>query len=264
MLIMQLFKLSIRSKKSQLGFSLIEMAMVLMILGLLLGGALSAVSVSTDNIRITNAKAQLQEIEEALYGYAQANGRLPCPADESGTGRADPETDAACNTDHGFVPVTTLGLRGSVNGDNLLLDPWQNPYRYSVSQDASNYFTTTAGMSALFANAATILGAGTNMLRVCDINTCAGVIAADAVPVIVYSMGSNWAELTASSSADERKNAFGATVTGANSALVYNMPTAANLDFVDAGFSEENYDDELIWLSPYVLFSRLIQAGQLP
>jgi prepilin-type N-terminal cleavage/methylation domain-containing protein len=252
------------SSKLHGGFTLVEMAMVLMILGLLLGGILTAVGDSTNSIRITNARTQLKQIEEALYGYAQANGRLPCPADETGTGLSDPETDTGCNIDHGFIPVATLGLNGSINSDGLLLDPWQNPYRYSVSQDATNYFTTSAGMQTLFSNASTLLGVGTDMLRVCDISTCAGVIAADAVPAIVYSMGANWAELSVTSSADEQKNAFGGNLTGTNSALVYNMHALTDKDFVDTGYSEANYDDQLVWLSPYVLFSRLVQAGQLP
>ena len=250
--------------ESQRGFSLIEMAVVLMILGLLLGGILSAVGDSTNSIRISNAQAQLKQIEEAIYGYAQANGRLPCPADESGTGLADPETDTGCNTFHGFVPVATLGLNGSVNSDGLLLDPWQNPYRYSVSQDTSDYFTTTAGIDSLFASASTILGNATNMLGICDNSTCTGVVSTDNAPAVIFSMGANWAELSGSSSADEQKNAFGATVTGANSSLVYNMPTGTSQDFVDTGYSQANYDDQVVWLSPYVLISRLVQAGHLP
>ena len=253
-----------KQRIAQAGFTLVEMAMVLMILGLLLGGILAAVGDSTNSIRISNAQAQLLQIEEALYGYAQANGRLPCPADQSGTGLSNPETDTGCNITHGFVLIATLGLNGSINSDNLLLDPWQNPYRYSISQDVTDYFTTTAGMDTLFANAAGILGAGTNMLRVCDNSACSGVIATDNAPAVVFSMGANWAEISASSSANEQKNAFGATLTGATSGLVYNMPAATNKDFVDTGYSEANYDDQIVWLSPYILISRLVKAGKLP
>ncbi|PCJ40896.1 MAG: hypothetical protein COA71_09860 [SAR86 cluster bacterium] len=249
----------------QSGFTLIEMAMVLLILGILLSGVLVAIGDSTTNIRISQTQSKLEQIEEALYGYVQANGRLPCPADHSGTGLANPETNTGCNIDNGFVPVATLGLNGSINADKLLLDPWENPYRYSVSQDVSNYFTTTTGIDLLFADAANILGTGTNMLRICSISTCTPTtISINNAPAVVYSMGANWAVLSGASSTNEQKNAFGATLIGATSGLVYNMPTAANLDFVDTGYSEENYDDQVIWLSPYILFSRLIQAGQLP
>ena len=34
---------------------------------------------------------------------------------------------------HGFVPATTLGIAGPRNDDNLLLDAWSNPLRYSVT-----------------------------------------------------------------------------------------------------------------------------------
>ena len=252
---------------AQSGFSLVEMAVVLMILGLLLGGVLAAVGDSTNSIRISNTQAELKQIEEALYGYAQANGYLPCPATESSGGYANPPTGNNCTRDHGFVPVATLGLNGSVNADGLLLDAWQNPYRYSVSPagGGSYYFTSASGMGILYSNASTLLvSTDTTMLRVCNSSNCSSAtdIIADTVPAVVMSMGANWADLSAGSSANEQENAFGATLTGSTSGLDYNITNTR--DFVDTGYSEVNYDDQLVWLSPYILFSRMIQAGKLP
>lgn len=244
------FKFSI---KSQSGFSLIEMAMVLLILGLLLGGILSAVSVSTDNIRISNTQAQLQEIEEALYGFAQVNGRLPCPATNSSAGLEAPAGGGNCTNYFGFVPSATLGLYGGINEDGLLLDAWQNPYRYGVSRNSGNYFTSVAGVQSFFNNASTLLVSNTDMIRVCNTNDCSGTILADPVPAIIISMGENWATYT---STNETENS-GETTLG-----TYDVPN--DRTFVDTEFNETNFDDELRWLSPHILFSRLIQAGQLP
>lgn len=240
-------------RKAQSGFSLIEMAMVLLILGLLLGGILSAVSVSTDNIRIANTQAQLQEIEEALYGFAQVNGRLPCPASNTSGGVEVPVGGGNCTNYFGFVPSATLGLYGGINDDGLLLDAWQNPYRYGVSRNGTNYFTSIAGVQSFFNNSTTLLVSNTNMIRVCDIDDCSGTTLADPAPAIIVSMGENWATFT---SANETENSGEATL-GA-----YNVPN--DRTFVDTEYNEDNFDDELRWLSPHILFSRLIQAGQLP
>jgi len=42
-----------------------------------------------------------------------------------------------CSNAHGFVPVSSLGLVGRIDADNLLLDPWGQPYRYSAQIGAT-------------------------------------------------------------------------------------------------------------------------------
>ncbi len=244
------------------GFSLMELAIVLMIIGTLMSGVLVAVSQSTANARITTAKAQLREIEEALYGYAQVNGRLPCPATATSDGAATPLAGGECTAWHGFVPVATLDLYGSINSDGLLLDPWQNPIRYSVAPypdpalGASHDFTVTANLKTLFSTGT--IATDADFLRVCSNSLCNATVYADTVPAVLFSMGANWATYTAT---DEQQNSGNGSTTlvGDNT---YNI-TNSN-DFVSATYSEENFDDQVIWLSPYVLFNRLISAGKLP
>lgn len=245
------------------GFSLMELAVVLMIIGTLMSGVLVGVAQSTANARITNAKAQLREIEEALYGFAQANGRLPCPASATSDGEEDPVGTGDCNEPNGFVPVATLNLYGPVNEDGLLLDPWRNPVRYSVATQTctscggTRSFTSSTGLAQVFDDGAISTN---DMLRVCSMANCAdasAVIYADLVPAIVYSMGANWADY---SSDDEIQNSGdGSTMLGA-----YNIKSSADDDFVSTTYSEEDFDDQLVWLSPYVLFNRLVSAGKLP
>ncbi|ALO45368.1 prepilin-type N-terminal cleavage/methylation domain-containing protein [Pseudohongiella spirulinae] len=240
------------------GFSLIEMAVVLMILGFLLSGLLVSLSQSTENTRRTDANAQLKRIEEALLGFAQANGRLPCPASHTSAGQ-EAIVDVAtgvCNVPttvtHGFVPAATLGLTGAVNADGLLTDPWGNPYRYSVSnriQGANRAFTSSVGMTALFAAAPLN---NTNMLRVCRQAPCVDIIT-DLAPAVVLSMGANWSSF---SSANEVANAGNVVVGG------YRL-TNTN-DFVSTEYNETTFDDLIIWISPNILFSRMISAGRLP
>ncbi|MEX2367722.1 MAG: hypothetical protein WD601_14060, partial [Pseudohongiellaceae bacterium] len=159
-----------------------------------------------------------------------------------------------CTASHGFVPVVSLNLRGSINADGLLLDPWQNPYRYSVATFntiSGRAFTTSAGLNWLFNNNA--LSVDPTMLRICDNDACSGVISADMVPAVVLSMGENWASFT---SANETRNA-GETTEG-----VY--PITNTNDFVVTTYAQDLYDDMVIWLSPFVLYNKLTTAGQLP
>lgn len=242
------------------GFSLMEMAVVLMIVGTMMSGVLVAISQTTENSRRSTAITELRRIEDALYGFAQTNGRLPCPATAASGGDESPAGGGDCTAWHGFIPASTLGLFGDVNADGLLLDPWQNPYRYSVaSTDLTNgrAFTSTAGMDELYQSAATVLANDTDLLSVCDSAACTGTILGDTIPAIVLSMGADWATFT---SANELENASGATlVNGGNSYTVTNTN-----NFVVTDYAEDQFDDQLIWLSPYLLFNRMISAGKLP
>jgi prepilin-type N-terminal cleavage/methylation domain-containing protein len=238
------------------GFTLVEMAVVMVIVGLMLSGLMMSLSQTTENTRRSDAKAQVAEVEEALYGFAQAYGRLPCPAIPTSTGTESPVGGgAACTRQHGFVPSATLGLKGAINADGLLLDPWGNPLRYSVTNTGGTWdFTRTGRMKAIG------IAALIPDLRVCRDAACTNVIA-DKIPAVVLSMGKNWATFT---SADELGNAGegGTSVTGGPSGNTYRIPLDRN--FVLADYSDVNFDDIITWLSPNILYTRMITAGQLP
>ena len=98
---------------SQKGFSLIEIAIVLVVLGLLLGGLLGPLSVRVEQQERAKTQALLEEIKEALLGYAAINGYLPCPTTE--TDPADDKYGVAADacppgtaTAEGYLPWKTL------------------------------------------------------------------------------------------------------------------------------------------------------------
>ena len=237
------------------GFSLIEMAMVLLIIGLLLNGLLVAIGENNTNRMRSDTNAQLEQIREALYGFAQINGRLPCPANTTSAGSESNSGGGNCsNSASGFVPGVQLNIQGSYNSEGLLVDPWGNPYRYAVStlSLSSNYvFTSSTVLKSWFAGTTPL---GGTWLCVSDTVNCGAVQLATTVPAIVYSLGAS----PTFANAKQAEN-VGATLGG--------LAVAGDREFVDAQYSEDSvefFDDILVWLSPSILTSRLVSAGKLP
>ncbi len=134
------------------GFSLIEMAIVLVVIGLLLSGGLLAVAPVLNGAKVSQTTQKLDRIEQALVLYAIRNSCLPCPANNAadsrtvttaGQGSRDGGTfyssgcATACDVAIGGVPWVTLGL-----SEEEITDGWSNRIRYSVS-DAN---IVTSGM----------------------------------------------------------------------------------------------------------------------
>lgn len=253
--------------KQSSGFSLMEMAVVLMIMGVLMSGVLVSVSQTTLNARRSTALAQLRSVEEALYGFAESQGRLPCPASNTTDGGEDGVgTPIVCNISHGFVPSATLGINGQINADGLLLDPWGNPIRYSVVRTALNDnagntnpgnpdFSNRTSIDNFFGNGTAI--DPTNMLQVCDESTCMNNVLTDISPAVILTTGENGAAYSAGTSSNNEVANGGDAALGA-------YAINDDLIFVSANYIEDQFDDQLVWLSPYVLFNRMVSAGKLP
>jgi prepilin-type N-terminal cleavage/methylation domain-containing protein len=215
------------------GFNLIEMAIVLVILGVLLGGLITPFSSQLEASQRRGADNLVNDIHDALLGYAATNGRLPCPATAATSGLSAPNTaTTACTSNHGFVPARTLGLNGSVDGNSLLLDPWLNPIRYSVTGAGTGAYTNDITLTL------------TPDFRICQQSACTGTLA-DNVVAVVFSLGEDG---TATTSPDQLENTDGDT-------------TFVNRTFSELGGAE--FDDHVQWLSPATLTYQLVRAGQL-
>jgi len=114
------------------GFTLVEMAIVLLIMGLLLGGGLTVLSAQIEQQRINDTQRQLEQAREALIGFALANGRLPCPASATipaGVALAGQEPTpvlaAGCANAAGVLPWATLGVSET--------DAWGRRFTYRVT-----------------------------------------------------------------------------------------------------------------------------------
>jgi len=104
----------------QKGFSLIEIAIVLVVVGLIISGGLLGLSPVLQANKITQTNAQMDKIEQALILYVIQNGCLPCPAVPTAlTGRSTDATgiytagcgnNTTCAPVQGSVPWVNLGL----------------------------------------------------------------------------------------------------------------------------------------------------------
>jgi prepilin-type N-terminal cleavage/methylation domain-containing protein len=238
------------------GFTLVEMAMVLLIVALLLGGLVPTLSGQIEQRRNSETSKQLDEIQQALIGFAVINGRLPCPANPTmNTGVEDPlgGSTAAIPCGHpydGYLPVATLGLSGA-NSAGFAVDSWGNPIRYAVTKWNNNTFTTPNGMK--LAGISTLLPTGLLVCSTAPIPALPGTncnagtsLTPNGAPAVIFSTGKNG---PLPNGVDEQANLDGTNVT-----FVSHTPTP----------SPNQFDDIVIWISPNTLINRMVAAGQLP
>ena len=290
------------SKINQTGFSLAELAIVLFIVAVLVGTTLAISSVQQELRQYKAADREMDKILDKVIGFAQINGRLPCPSPAASAGVSSGGGDSACSKVSGFVPWVTLGVQGSLTGESLLADPWGNPYRYYVSStdangDGNADFTFNGQMQEIGLGDKwdltdpDIPEVGTDGIRdldgqfvICDAAAAAVDICDSAANqvfgnapitkgpyqgavVVLLSLGKNGAVLPDPvSNADEYENS-GSTLVGGK---YYRKNADITLGtrrttFVKrtTGFADD-FDDIVKWIAPSTLFTRMIEAGQLP
>lgn len=260
------------------GFTLAEMAVVMVIITLLIGGLISPLAAQRDADARRNTQQAMNTIKEALLGYAIQYGRLPCPARSdipTGMVGAGIEStnktggDCACtsptassingiagssntctgNTVFGVLPWVTLGLDET--------DAWNNRYSYLVT----TYYARTSGIQSNFDcdttapepppnNAAFALcSKGLGLVRDSSSTNWSPLTTANEVPAIVVSHGNNGLGAY---------NATGISLAGVSG------DELSNVDGDAIFVSNSKIDDLLVWISRPVLMNRMIAAGRLP
>ena len=247
------------------GFSLIEMAFVLVIITLLLGGLLVPFATQVEQRRIAETNKALEEIKEALIGYALSHSSttapsqpyLPCP-DVNGDGAEDRDTATGnCTLDEGEYPWVDLGTTPS--------DAWGNRFHYRVISSFSNSqngFSLTPPVTGItICNKAPIPGPPAS----CP----ASNRVATTIPAVVLSYGKNgYGALNGNTAAT-----ISPLTPPKNPSNLARDDELANIDadtiFVSriitaSGTPATEFDDIVIWLSPNVLYNRMVAAGKLP
>ena len=225
--------MSLKSHRKTGGFSLVEMAIVLAIVALLLGGLLPTISSQIEQARRSETRKQMDEIRSALLGFATANGRLPCPANPSiSTGSVNAGVSAgtpgACTSNPGIVPWVDLGISET--------DAWGRRFTYSVASTFTTSFTLSTA-------------ANLNVL-----NAAGGNAIASGVPAVIVSHGTNGLGAYTSQGVQ-------VPTTGAGADEIENTDGSP---FVSHDLVQNGFDDLVIWLSPNTLFDRMVAAGKLP
>ena len=282
---------------SESGFTLVEIAIVLLIVAVLLGYTVALFPKQQELKKYRQAEQEMDQIIGAIVGFAQVNGRLPCPAIPNTAGAEDGGGTADCNNYGGFVPVNTLGLTGRTNADSLMQDPWGNPYRYYVSNSDFNAAGGDDFVNSTEMRTVGLVDSNTDgytdldgIYLICDDNgtstddQCTGAVEVfgtyDVGPPVVYggapfvllSQGKNWNDGAAAG--DELEN-IGANLTNDATLAMGLGPSLNQYLLKDVGGGEttfvrrttgfaDDFDDVVKWGSPNILFSKMIEAGQLP
>ncbi len=254
-------------KKIQ-GFTLIELAMVLFILGLLLSSFLTPLATSLEQRDRKETTDMLEDIRESLLGYALVNGHFPCPDCIDTSGNCTGSVTANDGIEDGFNSGNGVSPRGVTSGTvfpacavqegnlpwNTLdvpeNDAWGNHFIYRVTEDfaddddgTTDCTNPTAGISFCLDSAK-----DDGTIDIFSDSALASPIAQN-VPAIVLSVGKNSNVALADLSAEEQEN------------------QDDDNSFVSADYSQtagSEFDDLLMWVPPAILMYDMVRAERLP
>ncbi|HWA37070.1 MAG TPA: type II secretion system protein [Burkholderiales bacterium] len=252
----------------QRAFSLVEMAVVLAILGLLLVTAMYTLQAQQAQRAFDETQRRLEQAREAILGYAVANGRLPCPANGA-TGVQSEATAGAgdCTPSFiGFLPAATLGIQ-PVDSSGFALDAWNNRIRYAVAQSITGcsgtsttpHFTSKTnlkanGMSCRPSDNQLLICKSTQSSPAPAVGSCGPadnvVTNQGTVVVVIFSTGPNFLTATGTRP-DEAENTDGDTL------FISHTPQPE-------GATGGEFDDMMVWIPVGTLYGRLASAGLLP
>jgi len=255
------------SPRRSAAFTLIELAVVLLVIALLASGIALPLAAQLQARRSDEVRRQFDDAREALLGFAAAHARLPCPAsassrgEEAFAGGGDATNGNCANFYDGYLPAATLGL-APLDSEGYLRDPWmteKNRVRYAVFgggtavNGVANPLTRAGGMQA-----ATLagLGAAPHYIFICSTGGAASASGCGPATnqltfraaFVLLSLGPNANQAPAPGS-DEARNLAGAPV------FVHHEATVDG----NGGF-----DDVVQWVPVHLVVHRLLSAGRLP
>jgi len=263
------------------GFSLVDLAMVLFIVALVMGGLLVPITTAIEAQHRAATEQGLEVIKAALTSYAMEYKYFPCPSQISD--RSDPgwgKSSGDCSLE-GFVPWVDLGLEP--------IDPWNDEtgerWRYRVDP-AFGYFEIRDPITHVLKGLRefTLFTMQTGHIVIADYN---GTLMTDADPkcfasggakvdcfgphatridpnypiAIIYHTGSDGI-------ADGQNASFEALAcgngTGYDFTFPYRDPTCQGKPLYQAGPAAQSYDDLATWISRPALINQMVKSGILP
>ena len=231
------------------GFTLVELAVVVAVVALLLGTLLVPLTTQVEQRNISQTQKQLDEIKEALLGYAMVNGRLPRPTPvrerwhresllrrRARVHRIRPVGDARSAQKRRMGQVVPLQRHPPVRS--------QHAFDFNTGGTLKTVQTRIPGSSA-------------------PVN-----LATNLVAVVISHGPNNWGKTESGSdivdasvtNVDEDTNnaKFHCSAVGDCTDFI-SRPTASS-----TGAAGGEFDDLLVWVPQTILFSRMVAAGKLP
>lgn len=231
-------------RQRQSGFTIVEIAIVLLVVGLMIGGLVAPLSSQLEQRRVGETVRAMDEAKEALMGFALRNGYLPCPAISAADGRED-RAGNACNKRFGYLPWATLGVGR--------LDGWGRVLAYSVTPafaDSTAFFTLSTKRDITIATR----GVSGDLAPSTDVED---------IPAAILSFGRNGYGGTSDQNTrilDTGNNNIDEK-TNLQSGGVALISRPASTDPRAAG---GEFDDIVTWISPNILYNRMVAAQKLP
>src|ERR1017187_256646 len=167
-----------RTRAGKHGFTLLELSIVLVLIGVIIGMGLVTLTSSLQASQYNTTVARMDAIEKALLDYSIANNRIPCPSDlaqisssatygveaGAGSGSAIGVATGVC-TGTGMLPQATFkATSGTVEGgvptralqlpDDYMYDGWGRRFRYAAASATTATGSLPAGVPSLCGSAA--------------------------------------------------------------------------------------------------------------
>ncbi|HLX80957.1 MAG TPA: prepilin-type N-terminal cleavage/methylation domain-containing protein [Burkholderiales bacterium] len=262
------------------GFSLVELAVVLAIIGLVIAGGMATLSSQTIVRTNTETLARLNAAADAVIGFAIVNRRLPCPAtatsgvangssattgiESFSSGSAATGGGSCTSSFGGYLPAQSIGFT-PVDSYGFAVDSWGNRIRYAVAGSVALTGCTGSSTIPHFTQQATLKTnglscmPGTMDLDVCQTsvgitatscNTAARVANQSTVAFIIFSTGQNGA-VASSYGVDETANTNGDAV------FISRVQS-------DSTSAQGTFDDLVVIVPAGVVYEKLVNAGALP
>ena len=223
------------------GFTLVEMAIVLVIVGLLLNTLLTLLTAQRELRAIDATQQSLKQISESLNGFIILNGRLPCPSSQANPTNANYGLeDATCSANYvteGYLPWKTLGVPDTDAWGikrAAAASAWNGYWRYRVDRNFTNASTFNSNILSIGSPW------GTDLLTVRDGSGNAITSTTERPIAIVYSTG------------------IDLVPNGQNASF---EPTSG---VYESDSITSNFDDMFIWINRPTVVNRMVSVGKLP
>ncbi|WP_029147797.1 type II secretion system protein [Methylophilus sp. 5] len=225
------------------GFSLLEMALALVVLSLMMGWLMTPLRVQHSLQKYQQTEQRLNVAQQALLGHAIIYHYLPCPdTDQPPDGWENILTNQSCASDEGVLPWLQLGL--------VATDAWGRFFRYRADSTFTHHAQWFAVSAAENASSIQVVG---------DVGALTSTPSRPAAIILSHGenglggiqsvSGGQVQAMVAPTYSDEQENADG------------------DLVFVDKAQQQTAnavFDDRLVMLSPKVLIQQMVQAQRLP